>query len=429
MKLQLHFKQTRWVITGIFISATLIASSVTTYFIVRFQSINSSATAIPPTMKIPVNAVSATGYLEPQGEVIKISAPAFLEGKRVEQLLVKQGDKVKLGQVLAVLDNRDRLRAALKQAQTQVKVSQARLLQVKAGAKKGDIKAQYARFQGTQAELKGQISTQNATIASLEAKLAGEKSAQQATVERNKAELPNAQINCERYQNLYRQGVAASQQRDSFCLQRDTALESLKEAQANLDRIITTYQQQITEAKANLNRTVTTNQKQIKEAQATLNSVAEVRPVDVQLAQSQLDAAQVTVQQSQAELDLAYVRSSRNGRILKIYTWPGELIGNDGIVELGNTNQMYVKAEVYETDISQVHVGQTATIKAHGVVEQLQGKVDEIGWKIGTKSALGTDPVADADTRVVEVKIRLNPDASKQVEGLTNLQVNVIINT
>ncbi|MBR8832668.1 MAG: SDR family NAD(P)-dependent oxidoreductase [Stigonema ocellatum SAG 48.90 = DSM 106950] len=233
------------------------------------------------------------------------------------------------------------------------------------------------------AELKGQITTQKATIASLEAKLAGEKSAQQATIERNKAELRNAQTNCERYQNLYQQGVVPSQQRDSFCLQRDTAEDSLKEAQANLDRIITTSVEQITEAKANLNRTVTTNQKQIKEAQATLNSVAEVRPVDVQLASSELEAAQANVQRAQAELDLAYVRSPRNGRILKIHTWPGELIGNDGIVELGQTEHMYVKAEIYETDITKVRVGQTATIISQGVIDKLKGTVEEIGWKIG----------------------------------------------
>ena len=41
-----------------------------------------------------VEAVAASGYIEPEGEVISISAPAFVEGARVEQLLVKRGDKV-----------------------------------------------------------------------------------------------------------------------------------------------------------------------------------------------------------------------------------------------------------------------------------------------------------------------------------------------
>jgi HlyD family secretion protein len=55
--------------------------------------------------------------------------------------------------------------------------------------------------------------------------------------------------------------------------------------------------------------------------------------------------------------------------------------------------------------------------------------VAEIGLQIGKKDVLGTDPVADADARVVEVKIRLDPSSSKQVADLTNLQVNVVIDT
>ncbi len=429
MKININKKVTRWATPSVFVTAALVTGAVITYSMVRLRLATSSPSQISQISAVPINAVSATGYLEPQGEVIKISGPTSTEATRVQQLLVKQGDKVKSGQVLAILDSRDRQQAALIQAQTQVKVAEARLSQVKAGAKKGDINAQSARFQQTKAELEGQIATQKATIASLEAKLAGESAAQQATIERIQAELGNARTNCDRYKSLYQQGAVSEQQHDNFCLQQSTTEDSLKEAQANLDRIVTTTQEQIAEAKANLNRTIATNRKQIKEAQATLSSVAEIRPVDVKLAQSEIEAAKASAQQAQANLDLTYVRSPRDGRVLKIHTWPGELIGNDGIVELGKTDQMYVKAEVYETDITKVRVGQTATIIAQGVMDKLKGTVEEVGWKIGTKNALGTDPVADADARVVEVKIRLNSESSKKVAGLTNLQVNVIIKT
>ncbi|YAF97322.1 MAG: ABC exporter membrane fusion protein [Nodularia sp. CChRGM 3473] len=430
MKSPLSFKSTSLVTTILLVTGALITGAVTTYSVLRFQSANSSP---PPTTlataNIDIGAVAATGFLEPKDEVIAISAPAFQEGARVKQLLVKRGDKVESGQVIAILDSRDRLEASLQQAQTQIKVAQARLLQVKAGAKRGDITAQDARFQGTKAELEGQIATQRAAIASLQAKLQGEKSAQEATIGRIKAELRNSQTDCERYENLYKDGAVAAQQRDSFCLQRDTNQERLKEAQANLSRIVNSYQEDIQEAKANLNRTVATNQKQIKEAQATLDSVAEVRPVDVQIAQMEFEAAQAAAQRARADLDLAYVRSPRDGQVLKVHTWPGELIGNEGIVDLGNTDQMYVTAEVYETDITRVSIGQTATIRGDRVIGDLQGTVDEIGLQIGKKDALGTDPVADADARVVEVKIKLDPEASQQVAGLTNLQVKVVINT
>jgi ABC exporter DevB family membrane fusion protein len=374
-------------------------------------------------------AVSARGYLEPEGEVIKVSAPAFMEGARVDKLLVQRGDRVKVDQVIAILDSRDRLQAALIQAQAQIGISASRLAQVKAGAKQGDIIAQDARFARTKAELEGQLAIQRATIASLEAQQRGEKAAQQATIERIRAEVVNAQTDCRRYQTLHADGAVSEQERDRFCLQAKTTDKSLKEAEANLKRIITTMDENIKEARANLRRTILTLDQQIKESQATLASVEEVRPVDVQAAEAELLSSQAAVQRAEAELALASVKAPKSGQILKIHTWPGELVSNDGIVDLGQTNQMYVTAEVYETDISRVKLGQIARIKTNDIIGDLEGTVDEIGLQIGRQDVLGTDPAADADARVVEVKIRLNPQSSEKVAGLTNLEVNLVIDT
>ena len=430
MKSQLFFKWIKQRTTTFFlVTATLATTAVNIYFFVSYQLTAQNSSPTPSDNKVNVNAVAALGYLEPQGETIQLSAPNSIEGARVDHLLVKRGDKVKVGQAIAILDNRDRLQAALQQAQTQVAVAKARLAQVIAGTKEGDIQAAEARFQGTKAELEGQIATQKATIANLEAQLQGQKSAQQATIERVKAELRNARTECSRYQFLYEDGAVSAQERDNICLGEKTAEERLKEAKANLNRIVKTLQEQIAEAKANLNRTITTVQRQIEEAQGTFDAVAEVRPVDVEVAAAELEAARADVRRAQTELDLAYVKSPIDGRILEIHTRAGEIVGDRGIVEIGQIEQMYVTAEVYETDITQVRLGQKATIKTDGVVNTLHGIVEEIGLQIGTQDVLGTDPVADADARVVEVKIRLTPEDSRRVAGLTNLRVNVIIDT
>jgi ABC exporter DevB family membrane fusion protein len=405
------------------------SGAVATYSISRYQSSKTTSPAVASTTPRKLKAVAALGYVEPAGEAIKISAPAFVEGSRIDKLLVKQRERVEAGQVLAILDSRDRLQAALKQAKDQVRIAQSRLAQVKAGAKQGDIIAQDARFEGSRAELEGQITTQKATIASLTSQLQGEKMAQYATIERIKAEFHNAQKDCQRYHTLYQQGAVSDQERDRFCLMAQTSQESLREANANLSRIVTTLAAKIDEAQANLQRTVATLDKKIKENQATLDAVAEVRPVDVEVAQSELIAAQSAVQKAKADLDLAFVKAPKAGQILKIHTWPGELIGDKGILDLGQTSQMYVKGEVYETDISRVKLGQRAKITTDGLIGELRGTVAEIGLQIGKKDVLGTDPVADADARVVEVKIRLDPSSSKQVADLTNLQVNVVIDT
>jgi HlyD family secretion protein len=88
---------------------------------------------------------------------------------------------------------------------------------------------------------------------------------------------------------------------------------------------------------------------------------------------------------------------------------------------------MYVVAEVYETDISLVSVGQTATITSrNGAFDQtLTGTVEQVGLQIFKNDVLDDDPAANADARVVEVRIRVNQ--SEVVADLTNLQVDVLI--
>jgi len=266
-------------------------------------------------------------------------------------------------------------------------------------------------------------------IEQLQAELKGEKEAQQATIERLKAEWDNAKTECDRYQSLYQDGAVNASDRDRKCLEQETASKRLTEVEVNLTKIIASGQEQINEAEANRQRTINTLSEQQTEAKATLNKIAEVRPIDILVAQVNIKTAQASVDQAKAELDLAYVRVPKAGQILQIYTWPGELVNNKGIVQFGQTTQMYVKAEVYETDISQVRVGQRATITSQGFQGKLQGTVDEIGLSIGKKDILGTDPVADVDSRVVEVKIRLDSTDNRKVSHLSNLQVQVVIDT
>ena len=387
-----------------------------------------SASATSEPARVPP-AVSALGILEPQGEVVSLSAPAFAEGARVEQLLVKRGDKVEIGQVIAILDSHPRLAAAVQKAEAQVLVAEAKLRQVKAGAKQGQIEAQKARIKNLQAELAGQILAQEAKIERLKAQLIGEKKAKQAEIERLKAEKDNAKTECRRYQVLSQEGAVTASEIDQICLTDKTSLKRVIEAEVKLEEIILTRQEQINEAQANLQRTKITLAEQQAEAKATLEEIVEVRSEDISLAEAELKSARASLEQARTELDLSSVNTPLSGQILEIRTWPGELISNEGIVELGRTEQMYANAEVYETDIHRVKIGQKATITSQGFPGQLKGIVEEIGLAIGKKDILGTDPVADIDARVVQVKVRIDPDFSQKVSNLTNLQVNVIIDT
>jgi HlyD family secretion protein len=131
------------------------------------------------------------------------------------------------------------------------------------------------------------------------------------------------------------------------------------------------------------------------------------------------------LERAQVELNQATVRAPISGQILDIHARAGERVGPDGIVEIAKTDQMYAIAEVYETDIGRVHVGQRATITSPAFAEPLQGTVERIGLKIGKLEILNVDPAARTDARVVEVEVRL--DDSQRAAALTNLQVEVTI--
>ena len=77
----------------------------------------------------------------------------------------------------------------------------------------------------------------------------------------------------------------------------------------------------------------------------------------------------------------------------------------------------------FETDVVRVRLGQRATVSSPALVEPLHGTVDRIGMRVGKLDAIGADPAARTDARVVEVEIRL--DDSAPAAGLTHLQVEI----
>lgn len=140
---------------------------------------------------------------------------------------------------------------------------------------------------------------------------------------------------------------------------------------------------------------------------------------------SEIDLAKSQLLVRQASLSRAYIYAPVSGRILHISVWPGESVGPEGILELGQTETMYAIAEVYETDIHKVAVNQTATISSSALPKQLSGVIEHIRPMIRKQDVTDTDPAARKDARVVEVEIRI--DEPGLVESLTNLQVEIII--
>lgn len=340
--------------------------------------------------------VVALGRLVPQGEVIKISV-VNARDSRVNQILVKEGDLVRANQVIAILQGRDRAEQQLREAMANVAIKRSQLQKVQ----QGDFK-------------QGEVLAQKAAISELEARLQSETKEKVAAINGAQATLANAKQKYQRNESLAKQGAISTSELDNAKEELDRTRAIFAQAQANSDNTKSVLQAQLAREKANLQK------------------LQEVLPVDVDIARAELEQALIQVQQRKAELADTQVKVPIAGQILRINTRVGEQVNTqEGIAELGQTRQMYVIAEVYESDILKVKPGQEATINSEygGFQQEITGKVEEIGLQIGkTRLSQGqNNPTTDVNARVVEVKIRIDPEDSPKVANLTGMQVRVEI--
>jgi HlyD family secretion protein len=162
-------------------------------------------------------------------------------------------------------------------------------------------------------------------------------------------------------------------------------------------------------------------------AEQELASVAEVRRVDVAVAEAGVEQARAAVERSRAELALAELRAPIAGTVLKIHTWPGERIDERGVLDLADLADIHVVAEVYETDVPRVQVGQPAEVLLPGGSERLKGTVVALGWQVRKREIVNTDPVDEIDSRVVEVRVHVHPEDAPRLARLSHMRVQLVI--
>jgi HlyD family secretion protein len=107
------------------------------------------------------------------------------------------------------------------------------------------------------------------------------------------------------------------------------------------------------------------------------------------------------------------------GRVLRIHAFPGEDAGPRGVLDLARTDRMFAIAEVVESDVHRVRVGQKATVTSEALAQPMHGQVESIGTQVTGQDVSPTDPRSFSDAKIVEVKIRLDDSdtASKLIHG------------
>ena len=148
---------------------------------------------------------------------------------------------------------------------------------------------------------------------------------------------------------------------------------------------------------------------------------------DRETLRAELEEQQSTLARNRTELEKATIRAPFAGTVFRINAYPGDKVGDDGILEMGDSSRMGVIAEVYQTDRPGITLGQRAVISADGFPgKQMAGRVVEIARQVSRQSVFSGEAGENLDRRVIEVKVGLPPEAAAIASAINYLQVNVL---
>src|SRR5262249_4481729 len=147
--------------------------------------------------KAPHEVIPGSGRIEGDDAAVAAKIPA-----RIREITVREGDQVKAGQVIAVLDD-EQVKARVDQAQSNVEQAEARLNRARHEVAVLQAQLEQSRLGVNQARVdaEGRVSQAQAQVAAAEASLA-----------RAEADYKQARADAERYTTLAEQGDAPARQ-------------------------------------------------------------------------------------------------------------------------------------------------------------------------------------------------------------------------
>ena len=309
--------------------------------------------------------VTANGKIEPERS-INISPK---NSGVIKSLLVKEGEIVKKGQILAYMDDSN-LQGQHTQAKAGVASAQANLQKLQAGNRPEDIAQAKAQLEEAQANLNKLIAgNRPQDIAQAEARL----NRTQATFKQAEAEL-------KRYQKLFNDGAISRQNLSTYQTNRETALTQVEEARQALKLLqIGSRQEDIQQARA-----------KVKQLQESYNLIlAGARKEDINQALAEVNSARGSLQTILTQINDTVIRAPFDGVITKIYSEPGSFVtpnttGGSGsssvsasILSLTANNQLV--ANIAESNLAKITLGQKVNLTTDAYPNQtFIGKVSQI---------------------------------------------------
>jgi HlyD family secretion protein len=246
----------------------------------------------------------------------EVTVSSEIQG-RIQQLLVNQGDTVQRSQLLARIQPQEWKAEASFYANTELQSA--------------------AQVTQAEADLKYQQAQSSSAIIQAEANLASAKD----QVTQAQADLANAQTNYGRLEGLYRRNVESPQAYD----QARTAYESAKAHAASLQQQAQAAEAAVAIAKAERDR-------------------VEARRAALEAAKHQWAAAGAQKQRADVRLDYTEISAPIPGIVDVRAALAGEVVNpGQAIVTLIDPDNLWVRADVEETYIDQIHLGDKLMVR------------------------------------------------------------------
>ncbi len=255
-------------------------------------SLGAFAQKTPPT-SVKLQTIKV-GVIKSVSEVVgNLKADNTLElkpeiGGRINQILVKEGDRITKGQTIITLDNSD-WQAELLEAQAQLASIKARLAELEAGNRVEDIQEAKARLREAKARLR------NAQGGGSLEEIAQAK----AQVNAAEASAELAQQRVGRYETLQEQGAISADEYQEYVTEARNAIAELEQAKRRLSQLekrrlidIDELQAAVEREEQNLRRLQTgPRQEVIAQAKADVaESIAQVRRAEVNVSKTRIVA-------------------------------------------------------------------------------------------------------------------------------------------
>ena len=375
-----------------------------------------------------VDVVSAgEAIVEATGKVVPVrwADLGFSTNGSVKEVFVNEGERVTANQVLATLDAPG-LESAVEQAETAVRIAEAQLAKLEAGAsveqvRSAEIGVSLAQDRVAAAKMAAKVAQSSIRIAetALGAAQATLKQVQtgptadELEVARQNVELAKAQLYSVQGQRDaaggrrgkpgYQDGSYEAAEGQVMAGETSVTIAELSRrilAVGARDVDVAVVQAQVEQARAALEvarvqaqaaqQQVSVANRQVRQAQAQLDIVrAPARQEDLALARAQVAQAKATVDGAKAMLEKTLLRAPFAGTIGEMNLRQGEyMIMGVPVIALGQLSSFRVETtDLDEIDIARVAEGSEVTLMFDALPDmQMRGTVEQIALKAGAGS-------------------------------------------